>query len=323
MKHGRKNNARTHSSDRCWFGDNPGFTKLSDKSRETNLIENKSDKEYSPIYHDSGFTPTSFFRDKPQNFIQKFGHVSTANQEPVVSSGTGSIKIGKLELDNVVHVPSFSKNLLSDLQLMKAGYRKIIENDTLKIFDKETLVATGRYCNETGLLRMDEVVNNSNKVSKLHDITHWHSMFGHVGIDIIKNTLKFANIETFGDLAHCDACSRAKMRKSSSKQQSSVVTYPLEVVESDTITFALVSYDNYCEQVKFIDVKTGYNHLEFVSNLKAVTLLETFRKFHVMVENVSGFKIKCIRTDDDLSYKGIFFWRIHFPNEKLFRKKPN
>ncbi len=73
---------------------------------------------------------------------------------------------------------------------MKQGYKQVIENDKIYIFDQDTLVATGRYCEKPGLLKMDEQINTSNKVSKLHDINHWHSMFGHVGIDIIKNNKK-------------------------------------------------------------------------------------------------------------------------------------
>ena len=80
------------------------------------------------------------------------------------------MQIGKLVLDDVVHVPSFSKNLLSGIQVMKQGYKQVIENDKIYIFDQDTLVATGKYCEKTGLLKMDEQINTSNKVSKLHDI---------------------------------------------------------------------------------------------------------------------------------------------------------
>ena len=159
---------------------------------------------------------------------------------------------------------------------MKMGYKQIIQNDELTVFDNDKLIATGKYCSSTGLIKMDEQINTSNKVSKIHDINHWHNMFGHVGEDIIKNTLKNANIETVGQLNHCDACSRSKMRKSSSKGASTVIENPLEVIESDTKTFPLVSYDNFSKQIKFIDAKTGYIYLEFVHDLKSVTLLAPF-----------------------------------------------
>jgi hypothetical protein len=56
-------------------------------------------------------------QEKPGREVSLY--VSTANQEPVVSKGTGTIQIGHLKLANIVHVPSFSKNLLSGIQIMK------------------------------------------------------------------------------------------------------------------------------------------------------------------------------------------------------------
>lgn len=190
---------------------------------------------------------------------------------------------------------------------MKKGYTQIIENDQLSIFYKDKIIATGKYCDSTGLIKMDELIHESNKVSKLICLDEWHRRFGHVGLDIIKSTLKQNNFPITGTISHCDSCNRAKMKKSSSKSSPSIVSAPLEIIESDTKTFSITSYDNFNKQIKFIDCFTGFIYLEFVPDLKAVTILEVFRKFKEIMENASNYHIKKVRTDDNLSYKGIFY----------------
>ena len=61
-----------------------------------------------------------------------------------------------MQLNDVAYVPSFSKNLVSGIQIMNQGYKQIIENGGLKIFKNNDLVATGKYDLETGLIKIVE-----------------------------------------------------------------------------------------------------------------------------------------------------------------------
>ena len=68
-----------------------------------------------------------------------------------------------MELNDVAYVPSFTKNLVSGIQIMNQGYKQIMENGELKITKNGILVATGKYDKETGLIKMDpEITQNSN-----------------------------------------------------------------------------------------------------------------------------------------------------------------
>ena len=63
-----------------------------------------------------------------------------------------------MELNDVAYVPSFTKNLVSGIQIMRQGYKQVIENNSLKIYKNDILVATGSYDSETGLLKMDNEI---------------------------------------------------------------------------------------------------------------------------------------------------------------------
>lgn len=145
----RKHLSRSHDTSRCFYGNNPGLTKLNQES--DNIKENKpTSSVYSPTFHDSGSTLTSFFKDRPQKYTSKTGLVSSANSSSVESNGVGSIKFGKMELDNVVHVPTFGLDLISGIQIMKNGYKQVIQNDRLEVYKDDELVATGHKLGHIG-----------------------------------------------------------------------------------------------------------------------------------------------------------------------------
>ena len=85
-----------------------------------------------------------------------------------------------MELNDVAYVPSFTKNLVSGIQIMNRGYKQIIENGKLKIFKNDELVATGKYDVETGLIKMDSeitqksiiLIHNKKKITKIF-IVDW------------------------------------------------------------------------------------------------------------------------------------------------------
>ena len=89
------------------------------------------------IFYDVGCTPTSYFKDKPDNYKNVRGSVSTASNEKIQSFEQGDIKIQNLKLNNVIHVPEFKYNLLSGIQIMKEGFKQIIDNDKLEILNKK------------------------------------------------------------------------------------------------------------------------------------------------------------------------------------------
>ncbi|KAJ3259676.1 hypothetical protein HK103_001937 [Boothiomyces macroporosus] len=108
-KYNRYRIMRTHTTDRCRIGDQ--FTwnrnsKVADFNKGTEQYSN-----FSSSFHDSGSTPKSFFKDKPDQCVDSTGFVSTANNGKAQIVGTGSVTFGKMTLDDVAYVPTFAKNL--------------------------------------------------------------------------------------------------------------------------------------------------------------------------------------------------------------------
>ena len=133
----RKKLSVGHDTSQCFFGDRPGWKKSvevgnSNNVEGTNKVDDEPYSSYSPIFHDSGSSPTSFFRDQPKKFIAKAGTVGTAGlgQKPTCTRGSGEIQVGKMTLKDVVHAPTFKHNLLSGIQVMKEGYQQLIQDDT-------------------------------------------------------------------------------------------------------------------------------------------------------------------------------------------------
>jgi hypothetical protein len=112
------------------------------------------------IYHDTGSTPISFFKDQPDNFQATPGSVQTADDSSSQSTGTGTIQFGNMTIP-VVHVPSFNKNLASGIWIMTAGYYQEIYNNMLLVRTRPggTIIATGTYNPSVGLLEMDAIVS--------------------------------------------------------------------------------------------------------------------------------------------------------------------
>lgn len=59
-------------------------------------------KSVSPVYYDTGCTPTSYFKDKPMNLKNYEGSVKTASNQKVNARGVGEIKLGRITIDNVI-----------------------------------------------------------------------------------------------------------------------------------------------------------------------------------------------------------------------------
>ena len=96
------------------------------------------------------------------------------------------------------------------------------------------------------------------------------------------------------------------MRKLPVKPSQSEREYDiLECIESDTTVFSSPSYDGFYYNVKFVDVRTGYIYSQFVKDIKSSSILEEFRLFKERVENITGKKIKYLRTDGGQEYNGV------------------
>ena len=218
-----------------------------------------------------------------------------------------------MELNDVAYVPSFTKNLVSGIQIMRQGYKQVIENNSLKIYKNDILVATGGYDSETGLLKMDtEIPQSSNFAHSTvsADYKTIHSRLGHPGHQLLLNTLNATDgIKITGKIEEqdCEICTLTKMRKTNIRKSGSIPTDYLEVIESDTQgPFPIIGSDGTRNNVKFVDKKSRYVKMETIANREATTILDAFKRFKSRMETITNKTVKNIRTDQGTEYKGEF-----------------
>ncbi|MEY5045629.1 MAG: hypothetical protein RL713_854, partial [Bacteroidota bacterium] len=320
----RKRLSKSHNTPDCFFGDNEGWNKLqkSNLAKESGESENensnKGDSSYSslcmsvsPVYYDTGCTPTSYFKDKPMNLKHYDGSVKTASNQKVNAKGIGEIKLGKITIDNVIWVPSFEHNLLSGIQLMNMGYDQAITQRKLKVTKDNEICLKGTYNPSVGLIEIDHSYLNlyTSGINKIHDVNHWHKRLSHFSARLIKRNLDLKNIKYLESEIHCESCLQAKAKRKSIRHKipKSITNYqPLEMIEADTTVFPIKSYDGYCSNVKFVDRCSGFIFTGWLSDLKSSSILELFRIFKEQVEKGTESSIKIVRTDGGTEFTSVF-----------------
>ena len=84
----------THLTKNCFHGKQNKLKKLQTRSKNTN-------QNYFVAFHDSGSTPRSYFKDIPNNCRKSNSFVQTANNQKIPVVVTGSVKFGKMKLNDV------------------------------------------------------------------------------------------------------------------------------------------------------------------------------------------------------------------------------
>ena len=70
--------------------------------------------------------------------------------------GSGKICLGKLKLKHVQYVQNFVENLVSGMELMKKGYKTILESEKMVIAKQGEEVASGKLCMNTDMIIIQE-----------------------------------------------------------------------------------------------------------------------------------------------------------------------
>jgi hypothetical protein len=301
-------------------------------------LTNKLDSKYlksvnsGSLSYDTGATPTSFVKDKPNNFIDKPGILYSAGEEGLPTLGSGSIFFGQIETP-ATHVPSISRNLVSGIALMKQGYTRIIANnhmiltsETPKV-SKESILATEKYSKRSGLLDLDYEVDpnvskyfssseDCNAVNAVVEVTQKeaHDRFGHPGDATLKQTiplvdgLKITSPENKKpQQMPCEPCIMGKMRLPNIPKHSKRTFKRLEMLSGDTQgPFRVMSNSGTRMNLKFVDSATKYAKMFEIADGTASTALFMFKSFLARLERRTGDVCKYFSCDDGTEFKGPF-----------------
>lgn len=276
--------------------------------------EIKAAQQYSqsPVFHDSGAT-SHFFKDAPYiqyRAVTKPIYTAGSDDPPHIAVGVGAVNLGNIQLHDVLHVPTFERNLVSGVRLMQDGYTQVISPDgTLQVFNSASqIVATGRFDASQGLIKFDSQEVASSAVSP----SAIHARLGHPCTHVTRKTLPACTGLTLqgdsnlNDLPLCEFCVLGKSTAAHAPKLGTQPTAPLEVIYADTHVCSLIGSRGMHLNVKLQDGLTGYIHTYFVPNQTADAAFEPFLTTVKRWERLTGHKHKYFRTDGGGEFEGKF-----------------
>lgn len=227
-------------------------------------------------------------------------------------SGKVTLRVNEsnIEVNDVLHVPELSANLLSISKIVKSGNRVTFDKDGCSIYNGSNVrLALLKETDGVYRLRSEKIEcllspGSSTTVSAID----WHRRLGHINYsdlckmrDGIVDGVKFADGET--SLRNCEACQKGKQSRQPFKSSGTKSSDILELVHSDLcgpMENASIGGAKYF--LTFIDDFTRKYFVYFL-RLKS-DVLATFKDFKQLVENQTGKKIKILRTDNGTEYCG-------------------
>ena len=243
-----------------------------------------------------------------KNYVQgDFGKVYLGDDEPCDIIGKGDVQIklpnGSIwQLNDVRHVPSLKRNLISVGQLASSGHVTVFADDFWKVTKGSMVVARGK---KEGTLYLTNSSTSSIAVAdKGIDSNTWHYRLGHMsekGMKILHSKGKLEGLKSL-DLEFCEDCVFGKQKKVTfSKVGRPPKSERLELVHTDVWGQTQVpSLGGSSYFVTFIDDATRKLWVYPMKHKSDV--FDVFKKWKALVENETGLKLKCLRSDNGGEY---------------------
>ncbi|KAL4302051.1 hypothetical protein GQ457_10G019450 [Hibiscus cannabinus] len=238
--------------------------------------------------------------------------------------GQGSIYTSAkpLFLQNLLHVATIKKNLLSVSQLTRDNNVFFeFHADGCYVKDSQTrnVLLEGRLTHE-GLYQLLPTVANktlsqpspsaevytTSKSQNVFDL--WHKRLGHPSNHALRTVFQSCGIASNSNkVSHvCVPCLQGKACKLPFSHSLNEYKEPFELVVSDLWGPTPISSDGFFYYVTFIDVFTRYTWLYLVRKKSEVS--QCFINFHKLVEVQFGKRIKALQTDGGTEYQSLKNW---------------
>ncbi|KAK8951871.1 hypothetical protein KSP39_PZI004884 [Platanthera zijinensis] len=236
--------------------------------------------------------------------------VIAANGSLSAIAGKGTVPCSPdLSLSSVLHVPSFPRNLLSISHLTTSLHCSVTFFPDVCVFqDLATKRTLGSGRNVGGLYLLNQSspsALSSTRSPTLDDLRRWHQRLGHPSPLYL--TKLFPVFHQLFQSFSCDACEQSKHVRRRSTHLSVPSLYPFDVIHSDVWgPSRVLSLSGYKWFVTFIDCYSRTTWLYMLN--KKSDVLSCFLKFHKMVIQQFGGKIRVLRSDNGGEYddRGVF-----------------
>jgi len=298
------------------------FPPLSQDPNEPSILGNPSTLPDSTWFPDSG--ATHHMTNNASNFTKKQQY----NGSEMVQLGNGSgmpiHHIGSatytaphtnhsFRLQNLLHVPSLSKNLLSvskfslDNNVYFEFYPHhcyVKHQDTKRIF-LQGILKDGLYMFN---IFPSPALNNTTAVPS---IDLWHSRLAHASYHTVNVVLRKCNIRCTSTKQFCEPCTLAKAKQLPFTNSATVYNTPLQLVFADVWGPSPISAtDGARYYIVFIDAYSKYIWLYLLHNKSQVP--STFMHFKSFAENQTGFTLKNLQTDNAKEFLCLKSTLLHY-----------
>ena len=214
-------------------------------------------------------------------------------------------------LGNVLYAPQMARNLFSVASCVKAGNQVRFGNHGVEVVNgMNKVVAKGELANGLWSLLSQTAIDDEEEAQLANaagNMKLWHRRLGHLGLQNVlrmrdENMVSGLQGKLENTLDKCHACSAGKMvRKPAPAVEERRTDEVLELVHSDVMgPFKTVSLGGGRYIVTFIDDFSRKIWVNVIESKDQV--LEKFQAFVNMVENMTGKKVKRVRSDNGGEY---------------------
>jgi len=211
---------------------------------------------------------------------------------------------GKINLQNILHVPKADKSLISVNRLTRDNNVFIeFHPNHFSIKEQQTkkTVHSGRC--ERGLYPL-KLSNKQEPGGVKHALgvvkpscSLWHSRLGHASTQVVQKIISRHKLPVSKDSSHqvCNACQQGKCHQLPYNHSSTISSNPMDLIFSDVWGPAPTSVGRHTYYVSFIDDHTKFVWIYLLRQKSDV--FKCFTEFQHLVERQFNKKIKSIQTD--------------------------
>lgn len=243
--------------------------------------------------------------------------VEIANGLKLYSTHVGDIEVdgkyNRVTLKNVLCLPDLKINLLSINKALDSGLEVRFSNYGAVILENGKPLLTARRSNGVCVTNTRRnyahVVKGDNRRESL---IKWHRRYGHLNCQSLIKLSKNGTIPDELDNVNldCNVCAKCKITEATYPRKSERVSAKLlELVHTDICgPFNPTSYGGCKYYCTFIDDKSRYTVVFPIKNRS--DLPKVFAEYKSEMENLTGQKIKTVRSDNGAEYVGGEFAKI-------------
>jgi len=204
----------------------------------------------------------------------------------------------------VLYVPTMNNNLLNLGQLLQNGYRMLLEDNALKIFDKKNRFILKAHMLKNRTFKVEIQANqevNCLSVTEEGESWLWHKRYNHLNFKSLNRLHDQSMVSRLPKLVspgrECAGCCISKQpRKSYRNLIHSRTKSALEVVHSDVC--GLMEVETLGGNKFFVTFTDDFTRKVWIYLLKRKSqVFEVFRKYKTMVEKQSKLSIQTLRTN--------------------------